>query len=147
MQVTGKPGVSSCGAITVPWKPVEKGGSQRSSCPAQPTPGLGSRLRRGGCGARDRRSRRIMRGPTCIWGLDSHPRHLGRSSGCPPPSPSALDPHEDGPRAPGMCLAAARRRGTTLKNLIGVWENHVGLCTINFSGRVFFTQEVLGQKF
>ncbi len=42
MQVTGKPGVSSCGAITVPWKPVEKGGVSTIvlSSPTDPRFGL-----------------------------------------------------------------------------------------------------------
>ena len=138
---------SCCRSITVRRNPIQKGGSQPASFPALPTPGLGARLRRGGIRARDRRSCRTMSAPRAFGGLDSLPRHRGRGTRCPFARPSALDPHEDGPRAPGHVPRRRRRRGTTIKYLIGAGHKHVGFSTINLSGRVFFTQEVLGQKF
>ena len=109
MQIPSVSWHSSCRSMTQRRNPIQKGGSQQASFPALPTPGLGARLRRGGIRARDRRSCRTMSAPRAFGGLDSLPRLRARGARCPSASTSALDPHEDGPRAPGHYYKISHR--------------------------------------
>jgi len=138
---------SSCRSMTQRRNPIQKGGGPMMILVSITNPGSGPRLRRRGIHARDRRSCRTMSAPRAFGGLDSLPRLRARGARCPSASTSALDPHEDGPRASGHVPRRRRRRGTTIKKLIGAGPKHVWFSTINFSGRLFFAQEVLDHFF